>query len=81
MSEDGHGDEVERPRMPVDVHTPSAQEVAEHEASSCAVYRSWCPHCTAAKGQANPHRAEGALGDVPEIAIRDRLRLHVSTRR
>ena len=42
---------------------PSAAEVAEHEASGHAQYRSWCTHCVAAWGIANPHRRQDHSSD------------------
>ena len=41
----------------------------EHEASGHAVYRTWCEHCVAAKGQGNPHIADGEVCEVPEIGF------------
>ena len=65
----GESHESQRPRLPAGVREPTAREVAEHEATSCAVYRSWCPHCVAVKGQANPQRDSDEQSTIPEVAI------------
>ena len=61
--------EMQRPKLPTRPYTPSAQEREEHEAGGHAVYRSWCEHCIAAKGQQNPHTADAEPGDLPELGF------------
>ena len=61
--------ESQRPRVSLKVPKPSAAEVEEHEASGCAVYRTWCPHCVAAQGRGNPHKSHGEVSEVPEIGF------------
>ena len=51
---DEGGTEEARPSLTTPVKMPSQREIAEHFASGHARYRSWCPHCVAAKGR-NPH--------------------------
>ena len=63
------GEESQRPRIPARVSQPTREEVEEHEATSCATFRSWCPHCVAAKGQANPHLDQKGPSDIPEVGI------------
>ena len=45
---------------------PSARQIAEHELTGHAVYRSWCRQCVASKGRAHAHssRVEGELLDI-----------------
>ena len=61
--------EMQKPRMPTRPVCPSVTEKEEHEASGHAVYRSWCEHCIAAKGQANPHRSDGEVCEAPELGF------------
>ena len=61
--------EMQRPRMPHRPQMPSLTEREEHEASGHAVYRTWCEHCVAAKGQGNPHIADGEECDIPEVGF------------
>ena len=61
--------EMQKPRMPHRPKMPSATEREEHEASGHAVYRTWCEHCVAAKGQGNPHRADGDECEIPELGF------------
>ena len=61
--------EMQRPRLPCKSPMPSMLERDEHEASGHAVYRTWCEHCVAAKGQGNPHIADGEVCEVPEIGF------------
>lgn len=68
---EGHGvtHESQRPRLPAGVREPTARDTSEHEATSCTVYRSWCPHCVSAKGQTNPHRDTEEASTIPEVAM------------
>ena len=45
---------------------PSARQIAEHELTGHAVYRSWCRHCVASKGRPHAHssREEGELLEI-----------------
>ena len=50
---------------------PSREEISQHEASGHAVHRTWCVHCTRARGTTNPHasdserkRDESALPEI-----------------
>ena len=61
--------EMQKPTLPTRPEVPSLTEREEHEASGHAVYRSWCEHCIAAKGQANPHKADGEACEIPEIGF------------
>ena len=47
---------------------PSARQIAEHEFTGHAVYRSWCRHCVASKGRAHAHSSREE-GELPEIGI------------
>ena len=47
---------------------PSARQIAEHELTGHAVYRSWCRHCIASKGRAHAHSSQEE-GELPEIGI------------
>ena len=69
MDEAPGGEESQRPRIPARVSQPTREEVEEHEATSCATFRSWCPHCVAAKGQANPHLDRQGASDIPEVGV------------
>ena len=62
------GEELMVPRGQIYLPEPSARQIAEHELTGHAVYRSWCRHCAASKGRAHAHssRKEGKL---PEIGI------------
>ena len=62
--------EEQKPGAPAKVRTPTAIEREDHYNSGHAVYRSWCEHCVAAKGQGTPHviRA-GNPSDLPEISF------------
>jgi len=63
---EGEGLVVPRlPRLPAE---PSAREVAEHEATGHAVYRSWCRHCVAAKGRSHAHTSKEE-GELPEVGV------------
>ena len=50
---------------------PSRQEVAEHEATGHAVFRTWCPACVAGRGVGQQHvRVQRKLEqEVPVIAL------------
>ena len=61
--------EMQRPRLPQRPPMPSINEREEHEASGHAVYRIWCEHCVAAKGQGNPHIADGEECEIPEVGF------------
>ena len=56
------------PRVPNLPPEPSARQIAEHELTGHAVYRSWCRHCVASKGQADAHSSREE-GELPEIGI------------
>ena len=45
---------------------PSARQIAEHEMTRHAVYKSWCRHCVASKVRAHAHssREEGELLEI-----------------
>ena len=46
----------------------SAEEVAAHEASGHAAYRSWCPFCVQGKAKASAHRRQDDIqADIPEV--------------
>ena len=68
MRDDVDGDEAMVPRVPNLPPEPSARPMAEHELTGHAVYRSWCRHCVASKGQAHAH-ASREEGELPEIGI------------
>jgi len=63
------GYESQKPRIPHKVHEPTKQELDEHIATGHASYRTWCPHCVKAKGQANPHRDQESGSDYPELHL------------
>ena len=67
--EDGAGVESQRPRLPAKVREPSKEEKEEHEASGCAVFRSWCPYCVQGRGQSNPHLPRQGASEIPEVCI------------
>ena len=62
------GEELMVPRVPNLPPEPSARQIAEHELTGHAVYRSWCRHCVASKGRAHAHSSRGE-GELPEIGI------------
>ena len=53
------------PRLPAE---PNARQIAEHELTGHAVYRSWCRHCVASKGRSHAHTSKEE-GELPEIGI------------
>ena len=61
--------EQHQPRMPTRPPEPSSHEKMAHEVSGHAVYRSWCVHCIAAKGQGAGHRQGEEASEIPEIGI------------
>ena len=63
---DGEGLMV--PRVPNLPPEPSARQIAEHELTGHAVYRSWCRHCVASKGRAHAHSSREE-GELPELGI------------
>ena len=66
MRDDVDGEELMVPRVPNLPLEPSARQIAEHELTGHAVYRSWCRHCIAWKGRAHAHssREEGELLEI-----------------
>ena len=44
------GEELMVPRVPILSPEPSARQIAEHELTAHAVFRSWCRYCVASKG-------------------------------
>ena len=56
------------PRVPNLPPEPSTRQIAEHELTGHAVYRSWCRHCVALKGQAHAPSSREE-GELPEIGI------------
>ena len=68
MRDDVDGDEAMVPRVPNLPPEPSARQIAEHELTGHAVYRSWCRHCVASKGRAQAHSSREE-GELPEIGI------------
>ena len=68
MRDDVDGDEAMVPRVPNLPPEPSARQIAEHELTGHAVYRSWCRHCVASKGRAHALSAREE-GELPEIGI------------
>ena len=62
------GDEAMVPRVPNLPLEPSARQIAEHELTGHAVYRSWCRHGVASKGRAHAHSSREE-GELPEIGI------------
>ena len=68
MQDDVDGDEATVPRVPNLPPEPSARQIAEHELTEHAVYRSWCPHCVPSKGRAHAHSSREE-GELPEIGI------------
>ena len=66
MRDDVDGDEAMVPRVPNLPPEPSARQIAEHELTGHAVYRSWCRHCVESNGRAHAHssREEGELLEI-----------------
>ena len=62
------GEELMVPRVPNLPPEPSARQIAEHELTGHAVYRSWCRHCVASKGRAHAHSSREE-GELPEIGM------------
>ena len=62
------GAEAMVPRVPNPPPEPSARQIAEHELTGHAVYRSWCRHSAASKGRAHAHSSREE-GELPEIGI------------
>ena len=68
MRDDVDGDEAMVPRVPNLPPELSSRQIAEHELTGHAVYRSWCRHCVASKGRAQAHSSREE-GELPEIGI------------
>ena len=49
------GEEQQRAVVPKSPDQPTADQIAQHEASGHAVHRSWCVHCQRARKMTNPH--------------------------
>ncbi|CAE7228779.1 unnamed protein product [Symbiodinium sp. CCMP2592] len=49
------GEEQQRTVVPKSPDQPTADQIAQHEASGHAVHRSWCVHCQRAHKMVNPH--------------------------
>ena len=62
------GEELMVPRVPSLPPVPSARQIAEHELTGHAVYRSWCRHCVASKGRPHAHSSQEE-GELPEIGV------------
>ena len=62
------GDELMVLRVPNLPPVPSARQIAEHELTGHAVYRSRCRHCIASKGRAHAHSSREE-GELPEMVI------------
>ena len=62
------GEELMLPMVPNLPPEPSARQIAEHELTGHAVYRSWCRHCVASRGRAQAHSSREE-GELPEIGI------------
>ena len=62
------GEELMMPRVPNLPTELSARQIAEHELTGHAVYRSWCRHCEASKGRAHALSSR-EKGELPEIGI------------
>ena len=68
MRDDVDGDEAMVLRVPNLPPEPSARQIAEHELTGHAVYRSWCRNCVASKGRAYAHSSRED-GELLEIGI------------
>ena len=68
MRDDVDGEKLMVPRVPNLLPEPSARQIAEHDLTGHAVYRSWCRHCVASKGRAHAHSTREE-GDLPEFGI------------
>ena len=62
------GEELMVPRVLSLPPEPSATQIAEHELTGHAVYRSWCRHCGASKGRAHADVSREE-GELPEIGM------------
>ena len=64
-------DEFQRPKSVREPRTPTPAERFEHEILGHIVYRSWCPHCVAARGRAQGHplKDPSAEDELPELCI------------
>ena len=51
--------------------TPTAAEIAAHEAAGHVPYRVWCRHCVRGRGRSRAHRIqpEHALGDSAPVVV------------
>ena len=67
--EDAPGEEQRKVNVPMGPAQPTAREIAEHEASGHAVHRSWCVHCTRARGnvQSHPRTDRSGEGELPTL--------------
>ena len=68
MRDDVDGEEAMVPRVPNLPLESSARQIAEHEFTGHAVYRSCCRHCVVSKGRAHAHSSREE-GELPEIGI------------
>ena len=62
------GEELMVPRVPNLLPETCARQIAEHELTGHAVYRSWCRHCVESKCRAHAHTAREERG-LPENGI------------
>ena len=65
MRDDVDGDEAMVPRVPNLPPEPSARQIAEHELTGHAVYRSWCRHCVASEGSSASAFLPRVDGELP----------------
>ena len=65
---DGVGEVALVPRVPCAPKAPTVADREEHEATGHAAYRSWCPHCVAARGRRGPHLTSEP-GELPEVGF------------
>lgn len=67
--DEGGGEEMQKPKTPSAVSSPSEAEVEDHLLTVCADYGSWCPHCIASQSRGNPYRASGEESEFPRLSF------------
>ena len=67
--EDEESTEAQQVKVKAGPRTPTAKEVAEHEASGHVQYRSWCRHCVAARGIGQYHHARDQSDEANAIPV------------
>ena len=71
----GNQEESRKPKKNTKVHTPTREEVEDHE-RHCCPFRAWCRHCVKGRGMNAQHRKKIEVeessvggGKVPRVSM------------